>query len=365
MARAAVLHRVGADKVELLDDVTTIDPGPEQVKVRIRATGVCQSDLSTMSGVLPSMPLPSVLGHEGAGIVAAVGAHVTEVAVGDHVVVNWTPSCGRCGECLRGHPHLCIALLIEAYGSPGFLLGDGTPAFGMSGVGTWAEETVVPRQAVVKVPDDVPLEYAAMFGCAVATGVGAAINTAKVRPGAKVAVVGSGGVGLAVIAGAKISGASVILAVDPNPAKHAAALTFGATHTAGPDDVEATAGLLTGGQGFDYVFEAVGKSAAIDTAWKLTARGGDLVIAGAGSADDRWSIDALALLMDAKTIRPAVYGSCDLRRDVPVFVDLWRSGLLDLEPMITSRIAFADLNDAIANLRSGDALRQVVLFDGK
>ncbi|TDD77834.1 Zn-dependent alcohol dehydrogenase [Actinomadura rubrisoli] len=362
MARAAVLHAVGDEALDLRDDVTTVDTGPDQVKVKIKATGVCHSDLSTLTGVLPSMP-PTVVGHEGAGVVAEVGDRVTGVQPGDHVVINWTPDCGTCAECLRGEPYLCMTFIARSFSEPNFRLGDGVPAFGMAGTGTWAEEVVVPGRGVVKVAEDVPFEYAALLGCGIPTGVGAAINTAKVRPGSKVAVVGAGGVGLSVIQGARIAGASTILAIDPNEAKHPVAKQFGATHTATPDDLDQTKGLLTGGAGFDYTFEVVGKAAAITTAWNATRRGGDVIVVGAGAADDDWTLNAFSLLFDGKSLKASLYGGCDLKRDIPLFVDLWRAGKLDIDSLISRRIRFEDLNDAVAALRSGDVIRQVVLFD--
>ncbi|GAA3980927.1 zinc-dependent alcohol dehydrogenase family protein [Actinomadura viridis] len=362
MARAAVLHAVGDEELDLRDDVSTVDPGPDQVKIKIRATGVCHSDLSTMTGVLPAMP-PTVLGHEGAGVVAEVGEHVTNVRPGDHVVVNWSPDCGTCAECVRGEPYLCMTFIAQAFSDPRFRFGDGTPAFGMAGSGTWADEMVVPYQGAIKIDDDVPFEYAALLGCGIPTGVGAAINTARVEPGSKVAVVGAGGVGLSVIQGARIAGASTILAIDPNEAKHPIAKQFGATHTATLEQLEETKGLLTGGAGFDYTFEVVGKAAAITTAWNATRRGGDVIVVGAGAADDTFEMNAFALLFDGKNIKASLYGGCDLARDVPRFVDLWRAGRLDIDGLISRRIRFEELNDAVRALRDGDVIRQVVLFD--
>ncbi|MEW2356992.1 alcohol dehydrogenase catalytic domain-containing protein [Spirillospora sp. NPDC029432] len=362
MARAAVLHAVGDAEIDLRDDVSTVDPGPDQVKVKIKATGVCHSDLSTLTGVLPSMP-PTVLGHEGAGIVAEVGEHVTGVAVGDHVVVNWTPDCGTCAECLRGEPFLCMTYVVQSFSVPNFTLADGSPAFGMAGSGTWADEVVLPSRGVIKIAEDVPFEYAALLGCGIPTGVGAAINTAKVHPGATVAVVGAGGVGLSVIQGARIAGASTILAIDPNEAKHPLAKQFGATHTATLDDLEEVKGLLTAGAGFDYAFEVVGKAAAITTAWNSVRRGGDVIVVGAGAADDNFEMSAFSLLFEGKNIKSSLYGGCDMKRDVPRFVDLWRAGRLDLDGLISRRIRFEDLNDAVETLKGGDVIRQVVLFD--
>jgi Zn-dependent alcohol dehydrogenase len=361
MARAAVLQAVGDKELDLRDDVTSVDPGPAEVKVRIRATGVCHSDLSAMSGVLPMTP-PTVIGHEGAGEIVAVGDHVTSVAPGDHVVINWTPDCGTCAECVRGEPYLCVTFLVESFGNPRFRIGGDTPAYAMAGVGTWAEEITVPHQAVIKIADDIPFEYAALLGCGIPTGVGAVINTARVRPGSKVAVVGAGGVGLAAIQGARIAGASVILAIDPNEAKHPIAERFGATHTTTPEGLEEIKGRLTGG-GFDYAFEVVGKSAAITTAWQATRRGGDVIVVGAGSATDNFQMNAFSLLFEGKSIKSSLYGGCDLKRDVPTFIDLWRAGRLDIENLITRRIRFEDLNEAVRALGDGEVIRQVVLFD--
>ncbi|MFI0373066.1 alcohol dehydrogenase catalytic domain-containing protein [Actinomadura sp. 1N219] len=361
MARAAVMHAVGDRELDLRDDVRAVGPGPDQVKVEIRATGVCHSDLSTMSGVLPSVQ-PAVVGHEGAGVVAEVGERVTGVRPGDHVVVNWTPDCGECADCLRGEPYLCITHIAQSFSEARFALGDGTPAFGMAGTGTWAEEVVLPRRGVIKIADDVPFEYAALLGCGIPTGVGAVINTARVTPGSTVAVVGAGGVGLAVVQGARIAGAATILAIDPNEAKHPVAERFGATHTTTPDGLDEAKGLLTGGAGFDYAFEVVGRSAAITTAWDAARRGGDVIVVGAGAADDDWSQSAFGLLFDGKTLKASLYGGCDLKRDIPLFVDLWRAGRLDIEGLITRRIGFADINDAVRALTDGEAIRQVVLF---
>jgi Zn-dependent alcohol dehydrogenase len=360
--RAAVIRGSGVKEVELHDDATTVGPDPAEVKVRIRATGVCHSDLSILSGTLPNN-YPAVVGHEAAGEVIEVGDQVSAVAPGDRVVICWTPSCGLCADCVAGRPFLCVKYIIEGYTKPRFRLGDGTPAFGMAGCGTWAEEMVVPWEACVKVADDVPYDYAALLGCGISTGVGAVINTAAVRPGTNVVVVGCGGVGLSVIQGARAAGAAAILAIDPLESKHEIARTFGATHTATPEGAEDAKNLITGGLGFDYGFEVVGRSTTIRAAWELTRRGGDVIVVGAGAADDTVRFNAFELLFDGKNLKASLYGSSDLRRDVPRFVDLWRGGKLDLESLITRRIRFEDLNDAIATLERGDAIRQVVLFD--
>ncbi len=333
--RAAVLHAVGDAALDLRDDVATVTPAPGEVRVRIKATGVCHSDLSAMTGVLP-VGLPSVIGHEGAGEVIEAGSQVTSVRPGDHVVVSWTPACGNCSACLRGQPHLCLTYVIEGFKKPRFTLGDGTPAFGMAGCGTWAEELVIPWQGAIKIDPDVPFEYAALLGC--------------------------GGVGLAVIQGAKIAGATKILAVDPLAAKHAQARRFGATHAATLEGVEQAKADLTGGKGFDYAFEVVGKSAAIRTAWQLARRGGDVIVVGAGAADDTVQFSAFELLFEGKTLHSSLYGGSDMRRDISMFVELWRAGRLDIEGLISRRIKFDELNEAVTSLASGEVIRQIVTF---
>jgi S-(hydroxymethyl)glutathione dehydrogenase / alcohol dehydrogenase len=360
--RAAVLHAPGATALDLRDDVATVDPAPGEVRVQIKATGVCHSDLSAMSGALPT-GLPTVLGHEGAGVVTDVGSHVTSVQPGDHVVVSWTPACGQCPECRRGQPFLCLTYVLEGFTKPRFTFGDAVPAFGMAGTGTWAEELVVPWQGAIKVDPDVPFEYAALLGCGIPTGVGAVVNTARVAPGSSVAVIGCGGVGLAVIQGARIAGAAKICAIDPLTHKHELARRFGATHAATPGDLDQAKLAMTGGKGFDYAFEVVGNSAAVRTAWRAARRGGDVIVVGAGAADDTVAFSAFEMLFDGKNILSSLYGGSDLRRDVDRFADLWRAGLLDIEGLISRRIKFDELNEATAALSRGEVIRQVVTFD--
>lgn len=360
--RAAIIRKAGAEQVELRDDATTVGPDPAEVKVKIKATGVCHSDLSAMGGSLGGS-YPIVLGHEAAGVVLEVGAQVTAVAPGDRVVICWTPACGLCRECVAGRPYLCPTFIVEGFTKPRFRLGDGTPAYGLAGCGTWAEEMVVPWQACVPVADDVPHEYGALLGCGISTGVGAVVNTAKVQPGATVAVVGCGGVGLSVIQGARAAGAATILAIDPLEAKHEVARRFGATHTATPDEADEVRNRLTDGQGFDHAFEVVGGSATIRAAWRLAGRGGEVIVVGAGSMEDIVEFNAFELMFEGKILKASLYGGSNLRRDVPRLAAMWRSGHLDLEGLITRRIRFEDLNDAVAALERGEAIRQVVLFD--
>lgn len=361
--RAAVLTEPGPEAgIELRDDVTAVGPGPGEVRVRLRATGVCHSDLSVLTGVIPA-GMPAVPGHEGAGEVIEAGPGVTAVRPGQRAVICWTPACGNCPECRGGQPFLCLAYVVDGLRTPRFRLGDGTPAFGMAGCGTWAEEMVVPWQAVIPVADDVPFDYAALLGCGIPTGVGAVINTARVVPGSSVAVVGCGGVGLAAIQGARIAGATVILAVDPLPGKHEAALALGATHAVTPDDSAQARKELTGGRGFDYAFEVVGQPATIRAAWQLARRGGDVIVVGAGSRSDQVPFTAWELMFDGKNLLSSLYGGCDMRREVDRLAGLWRSGRLDIEGLISRRIPVEQLGDAIGALRRGEVIRQIVVFD--
>ena len=358
---AAVLQNIGDTHLELRDDVTLTPVGPHDVRVRVRASGVCHSDLSAMEGGLPALA-PGILGHEGAGEVVEVGEGVTGVAPGDHVVLAFVPPCGECATCVGGQPYLCVVHTIEAFVTPRFDVG-GTPAFGFAGSGTFAEELVVPRAGVVPIDPDVPFEIAALIACGVLTGVGAVLNTAAVRPGATAVVFGAGGVGVSVIQGLRIAGASVIVAVDPVEAKHASAVSFGATHAVTPEGLADLSAGLTAGQGFDYAFDVVGRSATIRAAWDNARRGGTAVVVGAGRADDIVQFNAQELFVMEKRLLVSFYGSSDVRRDVPRHLRLWRSGQLKLDEMISNRIALREVNQALDALRTGEAgVRQMVTF---
>ncbi len=359
--RAAVLHSIDDEKIVIRDDVVAVGPGPGQVRIRVRAAGVCHSDLSARTGALPQ-PVPVILGHEAAGDVTEVGAGVAGLAVGDRVIVNWLPPCGSCPSCLRGEPYLCMTHVIAAYIEPRFLVGD-APAFGMAGCGAFAEEMVVPQQGAVKIAADVPYEVAALVGCGVMTGVGAVINTARVEPGATVAVIGCGGVGIAAIQGARVSGAAVIVGVDTVESKHEAARRFGATHACHPDSLGELSAQLTGGEGFDYAFEVVGIPQTIRTAWTAARRGGTVVVVGAGRTDQQVEFTPFELLFDGKKLLGSLYGSADVRRDYHRMLGLWRAGRLDLEGMITQRLKLDDLDQALDALGHGDVIRQVIIHD--
>jgi S-(hydroxymethyl)glutathione dehydrogenase/alcohol dehydrogenase len=358
--RAAVLQSIEDGKIEIHDDVSVVGPGPGEVHIRVRAAGVCHSDLSARTGGLPQ-PVPAILGHEAAGDVIAVGDGVEDLSPGDRVIANWLPACGTCYYCVRHEPYLCVAHVMMAYVVPRFIVGD-TPTFGMAGCGAFAEEMVVPRPGAVKIGDDVPYEIAALVGCGVMTGVGSVFNTAKVEPGSTVAVIGCGGVGIAAIQGARVAGASVIVGVDLAPAKHEAALRFGATHATGPDDLSDLITEVTGGEGFDYVFEVVGLPQTIRAAWTAARRGGTVVIVGAGRADQPVEFNPFELLFEGKNILSSMYGCADVQRDYARILDLWRAGRIDLAGMISHRLRLDEVDGALDALGRGDVIRQVIIY---
>jgi S-(hydroxymethyl)glutathione dehydrogenase/alcohol dehydrogenase len=359
--RAAVLHAIGDDKLEIRSDVTVIGPAPGEVRIRVRASGVCHSDLSARDGGLPQT-VPAVLGHEACGDIVEVGEGVTGLAVGDRVIANWLPSCGSCGACLRAEPYLCMAHVMMGYIQPRFLAGD-LPLFGMAGCGGFAEEMVVPAIAAIPIGDDVPYEVGALVGCGVMTGVGSVINTAKVEPGDAVVVIGCGGVGIAAIQGARLSGASVIVAVDTVEAKLDVARRFGATHAVLPNDLSQLNTDVLGGEGFDYAFDIVAVPQTLRAAWTAARRGGTVVVVGAGRADQQVEFSPFELLFEGKSIIPAMYGSANPRRDYPRLLNLWRAGRLDLTGMISHRLRLDEINDAMSALGRGDVIRQVIIHD--
>jgi S-(hydroxymethyl)glutathione dehydrogenase/alcohol dehydrogenase len=360
--RAAVLRQTGDENLEIRDDVEVVEPGAGEVKVRIHATGVCHSDLSGMTGTIPQ-PAPAVLGHEGAGVIAELGEGVTSVKVGDHVIVAWSPPCGLCAFCVdRKSPHLCSAVQINAIMTPHFRL-DGEPIFGFAGTGTFAEEIVLPQQAVVPIDPTVPLEIASLIGCGVMTGVGAAINTAKVEPGSTVVVFGCGGVGISAIQGARIAGAAEIVAVDLLESKLDDAKRLGATHGTTPDGLASLSNEITGGDGFDYAFEAIGNPVTMRAAYDAVRRGGSAVIIGVGKADAMLSFSAFELFYSEKRLIGSYYGSADVRSDFHRLLRLWRAGKLDLEGMISRKLDIGEINDAFAAMRRGEMIRQVVQFE--
>jgi Zn-dependent alcohol dehydrogenase len=368
VTRAAVLH--GLDQpFTVRDDVEVEPPRAGEIKVRVAACGVCRSDLSMQDGTMP-VPMPVVLGHEASAVVEEVGHGVTDLAPGDHVVVSWVPQCGVCFFCQRGQPQLCQAsdavLLAGGLldGSPRLRLDD-APLFQMCGTGMFSEETVISACSAVKVPADLPLDVAALLGCAVLTGVGAALNTATITAEDTVAVVGCGGVGLNVVQGARIAGAAQIVAVDVHPAKLAAAETFGATATVDASTADPANAVrdLTGQRGADVVFEVLGHRPTIDQAISMTRRGGQTILVGIPRLDVVLELPAmLAFVISERTIKGCWYGSSDIRRDVPRLVELYGEGRLRLDELVSQRIGLDDVNEAMVALKAGELTRSVIVY---
>ncbi len=355
--KAAVLRTTGDPTLEVSDAVRATSFGPGRVRVRMHRAGLCHSDLSAMSGVL-AHPAPFIPGHEGAGEVVEVGPGVPGVTPGDRVIVCWMPPCDDCPACRRGDGHLCRA----GYGdlaTVNFTV-DGEPVPGMLGKGTFAEEVVVPAYAAIPIPDDVPYDVAALVGCGVTTGVGAALNTARVAPGATVVVIGLGGVGISIVQGARVSGAAHILAVDPVGRRRDWALSFGATEAVPPDGLREATARITGGVGFDDAFEAVGTARTLRAAYDATRLGGTVCLVGAGSRSDANDLTMAELVLTERKVLPSFYGGDDVRTTFAKVVDLWRAGALDLEAMVTHHVRLDDINVAIEQMHSGEALRTVV-----
>lgn len=358
--KAAVLRNTGDMELDV-SELATIDAGPGMVRIKLHAAGICHSDLHGMNGTLP-MVAPFVPGHEGAGEILEVGAGVTSVAPGDHVIVNWTPPCGQCQYCTTFHqPHLCRMGVMQGVMTPNFVEGE-SPVSGFVGTGTWSEELVTMEAAVVKIEPDIPYDIAALVGCGVTTGVGAALNKAKVVPGSTVVVFGAGGVGVAAIQGSRIAGASWIVAVDLNKEKAEDVKRFGATHGVTPDELESVKAELTGGDGFDYAFEAIGLSSTMRAAYDAVRSGGKAIIIGAGKADDLLSFNGFELFYNEKDILTSYFGSADPRYEFPRLLRLWKAGRLDLEGMISTRLGIDGVSDAVGAMARGETIRQVIEF---
>ncbi|MFE3681910.1 Zn-dependent alcohol dehydrogenase [Streptomyces sp. NPDC059095] len=359
MVRAAVLPAVGSPL-----EITDIDlpaPGPGQVRVRLAAAGVCHSDLSLTNGTM-RVPVPAVLGHEGAGTVVAVGEGVTSVAPGAEVVLNWAPSCGSCHPCSLGEVWLCVNALNGA-GSVYARTADGTELHPGLNVAAFAEETVVAENCLIPLPAGIPLTEAALLGCAVLTGYGAIHHSAQVRPGETVAVFGAGGVGLATLQAARIAGAGHIIAVDVSPDKEGLAREAGATDFVVASETTAKdIRKLTGGQGTDVAVECVGRAVTIRTAWESTRRGGRTTVVGIGGKDQQVTFNALEIFHWGRTLAGCVYGNCDPATDVPVLADHIRAGRLDLDSLVSERIALDGIPAAFDNMLAGKGGRALVVF---
>lgn len=358
MTRAAVLHELHAPLS--VEEVEVEAPRAGEALVRLVASGVCHSDLHTLSGAFP-WPLPAIFGHEGAGVVEAVGPGVANVAPGDHVILTWLPYCGECRQCRRGRPNICEG---QGWSDAGTMM-DGTVRFtGASGPirhctgSTFAERTVVAAQTCVKVDPSLDLVDLCLFGCAVMTGVGAVRNSAKVQPGDTVAVVGCGGVGLNVIQGARIAGAGRIVAIDRVPAKLDLARTLGATEVIDASAVDPAEALP---EGVDHVFEAIGRPDTIAAAIDLVAPGGQALLIGMAPVGATVPITPLDLTVSDRSIRGSWYGGVVPERDFPLLVDLYRTGELQMDAIV-QRIALDDINAAFDGIRRGDAIRSVIVY---
>ena len=356
--RAAVLTALDSD-LEVRDDLQLKDAGPGEVRLRMGASGVCHSDVSFQNGTIP-VPLPSVIGHEGAGEVIQVGEGVDHLTVGDRVIIAWTPPCGGCPFCLGHQPNLCMVGIGQA-AAPKFSLGN-DPVFGGAGTPTFAEETVIPASAGIKIDPETPYDVAALIGCGVMTGVGAAINTAKVQPGSTVVVIGAGGVGISVIQGARAAGAAVIVAVDRVDQKLQWAKQFGATHATTPDGLDDLKASLTGGLGFDYAFEVVGSAATIRSAWDQTRRGGTTCVVGVARMDQMVQFSAMELFYSEKTMVGSYYGSADVRTDFHRLLRMWNNEQLDLKGMVTGRVGLGQVNEAFKSMLAGEVIRTVIEY---
>ncbi|MEU0195384.1 Zn-dependent alcohol dehydrogenase [Streptomyces afghaniensis] len=357
--RAAVLPAVGSPLE--ITGIDLPDPGPGQVRVRLAAAGVCHSDLSLSNGTM-RVPVPAVLGHEGAGTVVAVGEGVTHVAPGDGVVLNWAPSCGTCHACSLGEVWLCANALGGAADVYARTV-EGTDLHPGLNVAAFAEETVVSAGCVLPVPDGVPLTDAALLGCAVLTGYGAVHHSAQVRPGETVAVFGVGGVGLAALQAARIAGASKIVAVDVSDGKEELARAAGATdYVLASENTAREIRALTGGQGVDVAVECAGRAVSIRTAWDSTRRGGRTTVVGIGGKDQQVTFNALEIFHWGRTLTGCVYGNSNPAQDLPVLAEHIRAGRLDLTALVTERISLDGIPAAFENMLAGRGGRALVVF---
>ncbi len=371
--RAAVLMRSDdagpfeATKPIEIRELQLDQPGAGELTVRIRAAGLCHSDLSVINGDRPR-PLPLVLGHEAAGEVAQVGEGVAQFAVGDRVVLAFVPSCGECEPCRSGRAALCEPGAATntagtlASGERRWSGDEGELLHHHLGISAFAEQTIVSALSAVKIPDDLPFEVAALFGCAALTGVGAALNAAEIQSGQTVAIFGLGGVGLSALLGAKIAGAGRIIAIDPVASKRQLALELGADDVLpGGADTVAQLKAMTGG-GPDRVIETVGSAKVLETAYLATRRGGTTVTVGLPNPAALLSIPAVSLVAEERTLRGSYLGSADPQQMLPQLFEFWRAGQLPLEKLISGRLTLDQINLGFDRLASGEAVRQIIVF---
>ncbi|MEO8040526.1 MAG: zinc-dependent alcohol dehydrogenase family protein [Betaproteobacteria bacterium] len=350
-----------------VEEVDLDPPGPRELLVQVKAAGLCHSDLSTINGDRPRQT-PMVLGHEAAGVVAEVGDGVTDLAPGDHVVMVFAPSCGHCMPCQEGFPARCENG--QKANGAGTLMGghirlhqNGQPVYHHTGVSAFAEYCVVNRGSVVKVDAALPFDEAAVFGCAVLTGVGAALNTARVTAGSSVAVVGLGGVGLNTLLGAQVAGANRIVAIDLHDDKLELAKSLGATDVVNARDAEAIAKVkaITDG-GADFAFEMAGSVQAMELAYRVTRRGGTTVTAGLPHPDARWALQHVNLTAEERTVKGSYMGSCVPPRDLPRYVELYRRGKLPVNKLMSDHLTLDLINEGFDSLAAGHTVRQLVMF---
>ncbi|HEY8154765.1 MAG TPA: Zn-dependent alcohol dehydrogenase, partial [Myxococcota bacterium] len=343
-----------------IEDVELSDLRADEVLVRTVCSGVCHSDMHFVDG-LWALPMPAVLGHEASGVVERVGANVGYVKPGDRVIMSFKPFCGQCYYCIRGEAHLCNDPGLAARGAQ-HLKWQGKPVLQMASVGSFSEYMITPESGVVKIPADMPMAEAALIGCGVMTGVGAAINTAQIKPGSSVIIFGAGGVGIAAIQGARIAGAAEIVAVDKVDSKLELALKFGATHAIRPEAVESTKASVTGGEGFDYAIECVGHPALIRQSFDVTRRGGTAVIVGVGRLTEEVKFNAFEMFYHEKNLKGSMFGSANVRLDFDRLLRLWKYGKLDLEGMISRRIKLGEVNEAFRAMQQGEVIRSVIEY---
>ncbi|HEV8298972.1 MAG TPA: Zn-dependent alcohol dehydrogenase [Acidimicrobiales bacterium] len=359
--RAAVLNTIpGALEIE---DLRIDKPRGREVLVRTAHSGLCHSDLHFMDGVYQGT-VPAVMGHEGAGIVEAVGADVTHVKPGDHVIACLSVFCGQCRYCLSGKPHLCANRnAVVARDAPPLHKSDGTGLAGFASLGTFAEQMLLHENAVVKIREDMPLDTAALIGCGVTTGLGAVIRTAKVEPASSVAVVGCGGIGLAAVQGARLSSAAPIIAVDVEDAKLEQARLVGATHVVNAGQVDAVEAVkeITGG-GVDYSFEAIGLKQTAEQCYRMLGRGGTAVIIGMIPVGVTLDIPGADLFMNERSIRGSLMGSNRFRTDMPWFVELYLDGRLRLDEMVSAHRPLDEINEGYDQMRKRVGTRTVIDF---
>ncbi|MDJ0787825.1 MAG: Zn-dependent alcohol dehydrogenase [Myxococcota bacterium] len=364
-AKAAVVRELNAPVV--IEELEVESPKLGEVMVKMKACGVCHSDYSTTNGTIP-MPPPLVMGHEAAGIVEEVGPGVTDIAVGDHVVIVWVPMCGKCRYCAEGRPQLCDAaakaVSTMTDGTTRYTDKDGNSVSHMAGVGVMSEYATVHRDNVLKIDPDIPLDRAALVGCAVMTGVGAALNTAKIQPGTSVAVFGAGGIGLNTIQGAALAGAERIIAVDLEDKKLEYAQQFGATHTVNPStDGDAVAKImeLTAG-GADYAFECIGVPDVIVQAYNSIRKGGTAVVVGVTRPDGMITLPTFLLPFQEKVLTGSMYGSGRPNIDFPRLLGLYKANRLKLDELVTKTYTIDQVNEAFDDMNNGVNARGVIVF---